>query len=108
MESEKDTVVVEVLTAKLDSSRNEPAIDTVPVAEADVDADVAPLDAASAPPTPADRPPYCASSWATKEITLDDVSGRIQNGSSVYIGSTAASAEVTLKAMTNDWKLADI
>mmetsp|Transcript_6621 Transcript_6621/g.11438 ORF Transcript_6621/g.11438 Transcript_6621/m.11438 type:complete len:391 (-) Transcript_6621:440-1612(-) len=46
--------------------------------------------------------------WASKQINLNQVVDKISNGSSVYIGSCAATAEATLTAMTDDWKLADI
>ena len=46
--------------------------------------------------------------WPSKEITLDDVGTKIPNGSSVYIASCAATAEATLTAMTDDYKLANI
>jgi len=46
--------------------------------------------------------------WSSKEITLDDVASKIPNGSSVYIASCAATAEATLTAMTDDYKLANI
>ena len=46
--------------------------------------------------------------WQNKMISLEEVSSKIHNGSSVYIGSTAATAGSILKAMTDDWNLADI
>jgi acyl-CoA hydrolase/GNAT superfamily N-acetyltransferase len=39
---------------------------------------------------------------------LEDAANKIPNGSSVYIGSTAATAEATLKAMVDNYKLANI
>jgi 4-hydroxybutyrate CoA-transferase len=47
-------------------------------------------------------------SWSSKEIQLEEVVDKIPNGSAVYIGSMAATAMATLKAMTDDWKLANI
>lgn len=46
--------------------------------------------------------------WAKKEIALKEVASKIPNGSSVYISSCAATAEATLEAITDDWKIADI
>lgn len=48
--------------------------------------------------------------WALKQITLEDVADKdiIPNGSAVYIGSTAATAEATLAAMVENYKLANI
>jgi acyl-CoA hydrolase/GNAT superfamily N-acetyltransferase len=46
--------------------------------------------------------------WASKQITLEDVADKIPNGSAVYIGSTAATAEATLTAMVDNYKLANI
>ena len=49
-----------------------------------------------------------ADSWASKEIKLDEVASKITNGSSIYIGSTASTAEATLQALVNSRHLADI
>jgi len=49
-----------------------------------------------------------SSSWSSKEISLEDVPDKIPNGSAIYIGSFAATAESTLKAMTDNWALANI
>jgi 4-hydroxybutyrate CoA-transferase len=49
-----------------------------------------------------------AASWKSKEIDLKDVVEKIHNGNSIYIASCGATAENVLKAMTDDWKLADI
>ena len=46
--------------------------------------------------------------WASKEIQLEAVSNKIPNGSSVYIGSTAATADATLLAMVEDYRLQNI
>lgn len=46
--------------------------------------------------------------WASKQITLEDVTDKIPNGSAVYIGSAAATAEATLAALVDDWKVANI
>ena len=46
--------------------------------------------------------------WESKQIQLKDVPGKITNGSSIYIGSCAATAESILMAITDDWKLANI
>jgi acyl-CoA hydrolase len=48
------------------------------------------------------------SSWESKQIKMADVVGKIQNGYSIYITSCAATPEATLKALTDDWKVADI
>ncbi|KAL3925266.1 MAG: hypothetical protein SGILL_000524 [Bacillariaceae sp.] len=48
------------------------------------------------------------STWESKQIQMEDVIGKIQNGSSIYITSTAATPEMTLRALTDDWKIADI
>jgi acyl-CoA hydrolase/GNAT superfamily N-acetyltransferase len=47
-------------------------------------------------------------SWADKQITLQQVANKIPNGSAVYIGSTAATAEAALQALVDDPRLADI
>jgi acyl-CoA hydrolase len=46
--------------------------------------------------------------WKSKEITLEDVPGYVPNGSTVYIGSTAATPEAVLLALVNNWKSSDI
>jgi len=46
--------------------------------------------------------------WDSKEITLDQVPEKIANGSHVYIGSTASTAEAILGAIVDSWKLRDI
>jgi acyl-CoA hydrolase len=46
--------------------------------------------------------------WESKEISLPEVVDKIHNGNSLYIGSCAATAEATLQALTDNWKLADI
>ncbi len=46
--------------------------------------------------------------WAAKEIALKDVAKKISNGSKIYIGSCGATPEATLKALVDDWSLADI
>jgi len=45
--------------------------------------------------------------WASKEIQLGEVAQKIANGSSVYIGSTASTAEATLGALVKSY-LSDI
>lgn len=46
--------------------------------------------------------------WSEKEISLQEVGSKIPNGSNVYIGSSASTAEATLKAMVACLSLADI
>lgn len=46
--------------------------------------------------------------WRDKEISLDQVSKKIPNGSNIYISSTAATAEATLDALVSDAHMADI
>lgn len=53
-------------------------------------------------------PPAAVIAWEDKQISLQDVPSKIANGSKVYIGSCAATAEASLAAMVDDWKLADI
>mmetsp|Transcript_5226 Transcript_5226/g.8595 ORF Transcript_5226/g.8595 Transcript_5226/m.8595 type:complete len:639 (+) Transcript_5226:253-2169(+) len=53
--------------------------------------------------TPSARP-----SWESKEITLKDVTKKISNGNSIYIGSCGSTPEATLNAIVNDIGLADI
>lgn len=48
------------------------------------------------------------STWASKEIALKDAATKISNGSKIYIGSCGATPEATLKALVDDWRLADI
>ena len=43
--------------------------------------------------------------WEEKEIQLKDVASHIQRGSSIYIGSTAATAYATLHHLVDDPKL---
>ena len=50
---------------------------------------------------------YC-STWASKEISLEEVPQKIPNGSSVYIGSCASTPEAVLQAMVEDPKCKDI
>lgn len=52
--------------------------------------------------------PSTVPTWESKEISLLQVVDKIQNGNSLYIGSCAATAEATLEALTDNWKLADI
>jgi 4-hydroxybutyrate CoA-transferase len=52
--------------------------------------------------------PSVAPTWESKQISLLEVVGKIQNGNSLYIGSCAATAESILQALTDNWKLADI
>ena len=46
--------------------------------------------------------------WDSKEITLEQVPGKIPNGSSVYIGSCASTPESVLHAMVESPKTTDI
>lgn len=46
--------------------------------------------------------------WNDREIKLEEVPGKISNGSKVYIQSCAATAEASLGAMVEDYALADI
>ena len=46
--------------------------------------------------------------WSSKEISLEQVSDKISNGSSVYIGSTAATADAALRTMVDDIRLQNI
>ena len=48
------------------------------------------------------------STWASKEIALNEAASKIANGSKIYIGSCGATPEATLKALVDDWRLADI
>ena len=44
-----------------------------------------------------------AQEWAQKEIALDDVSKKVTNGNTVYIGSTAATAQAALGALVKSY-----
>lgn len=46
--------------------------------------------------------------WESKEILLNEVPDYVPNGSTVYIGSTAATPEAVLKALVSHWKTYDI
>mmetsp|Transcript_13226 Transcript_13226/g.30103 ORF Transcript_13226/g.30103 Transcript_13226/m.30103 type:complete len:666 (+) Transcript_13226:178-2175(+) len=46
--------------------------------------------------------------WKSKELTLDQVSKKINSGSNVYIGSMACTPDAILNAMVDDYKLADL
>lgn len=46
--------------------------------------------------------------WSSKEIDVDQVDSKIQNGSSVYIGSCAATADFTLQHVVASYKLENI
>lgn len=48
------------------------------------------------------------SSWASKEISIDNVPDKITNGSSVYIGSCAATADATLQRLVDSYLLENI
>jgi acyl-CoA hydrolase len=40
-----------------------------------------------------------ASEWAAKEVQLDEISQKISNGSNIYIGSGASTAEATIETL---------
>lgn len=42
--------------------------------------------------------------WPSKELRLDQVADKITDGSHVYIGSTASTAEAILSAVVSSWK----
>jgi len=46
--------------------------------------------------------------WETKQIALEEVPAKVPNGSTVYIGSTASTAEAALGALVEDPKKTDI
>ena len=68
----------------------------------------------TAPPPPKNTMETIASNatgmipWSSKELHLDQVADKITNGSHVYIGSTASTAEAILSAVVDSWKLRDI
>ena len=55
-----------------------------------------------------DRTEQLLHSWNAKEIRLDQVSSKVTNGDSIYIGSTAATADATLQAIVEDPMLQNI
>jgi acyl-CoA hydrolase len=46
--------------------------------------------------------------WAAKEIQLGNVASKIANGSNIYIGSAASTAEATLQTLVQTSSLQDI
>jgi 4-hydroxybutyrate CoA-transferase len=58
------------------------------------------------PEAPTDRGP--SRSWASKQISVDQIPSKIHNGSSVYIGSCASTPEAVLEAMVEDPHCKDI
>jgi acyl-CoA hydrolase/GNAT superfamily N-acetyltransferase len=47
-------------------------------------------------------------SWSSKQVTLNQVPEKVPNGSRIYIGSTAATAQASVGALVNDGRLVDI
>ena len=52
--------------------------------------------------------PSDSSSWESKECTLESIIRYVPNGSSVYIGSAAATPETILNALVQNWEATDI